>query len=453
MSRISKALINRDFARLWYGQAVSTVGDFVFDTTLILWIAVKLGAGQSWAPAAVAGVALATGIAIFTVGPLAGVFVDRWNHRRTMLGTETIRAILVGGLAALSFLPVSALPVGVWLAVIYVTVFCVNSVGQFFGPSRMATIADIVQGEEDRTKAFGIAQATNSTASVLGPPLAAPLMFTAGFQIALVFNALSYVFSWFAIRSVRARDTSGGDSHEGSSVRKEFTEGLKYFLSNRYLVALVTIAAIAALGTGAINTLGVFFVTDNLHTGASHYGFMSTAYGLGEVAGALLAARVVARLGAKLTTWSALVVSAGVFVLYSRQTSFGVALALAALTTVPVAMLNTSIGPILLGVTPREYLGRAMAVFNPMVEITSMLSTIVAGWLASSVLLHFNGHLAGLHFGRIDTIFAGSGVMLLLAGLYGAFALPSSKNIAAMAKSTSVGEGEDVVVAPRPSGQ
>jgi hypothetical protein len=42
---------NRNFVRLWAGQAVSIVGDFVFDTTLTLWIGVVLlRAGRSLPP-------------------------------------------------------------------------------------------------------------------------------------------------------------------------------------------------------------------------------------------------------------------------------------------------------------------------------------------------------------------------------------------------------------------
>lgn len=434
---MSNALINRDFARLWYGQAVSMAGDFVFDTTVILWIATRLGKGQTWAPAAVAGVALVTGMAIFVVGPVAGVFCDRWNHRRTMLRSETIRALLVGALAALAFLPIDSLPIGAWLAIIYVTVFLVNSTGQFFVPSRMATIGEIVEGETDRAKAFGLSQATASTASVIGPPLAAPLMIGAGIQLALIFNAVSYVVSWFSIKSISKPDTSGGGSHEGSSLRAEFVAGLRYFRSNRYLVALVTLAAIGALGTGAINTLGIFFVTGNLHASSNSYGFMSMAYGIGEVAGALLAAMVVARIGAKHTTWLGISVAGVIFAVYSRQTHFAAAAVLAVLTTIPVGMLNTSIGPILLGVTPREYLGRVVAVFNPITQVASMLSTVLAGWLASTVLVNLNSTVVGNHFGPIDTIFAGAALLLLLAGVYGAFALPSSKQIAAMAQPAS----------------
>lgn len=92
-------LINRDYTRLWYGQAISVLGDYMYDTTLALWVATRLGRGHSWAPAAMSGVLLAAGAAVLVVGPLAGVFVDRWNRKGLMLRTEVVRAVLVGALA------------------------------------------------------------------------------------------------------------------------------------------------------------------------------------------------------------------------------------------------------------------------------------------------------------------------------------------------------------------
>ena len=68
--------INRNFALLWWG-AISNVGDYAWDTALVLWVASFLVAGQSWAPLAVSGVVLAAAIPQIVVGPLAGVFVDR----------------------------------------------------------------------------------------------------------------------------------------------------------------------------------------------------------------------------------------------------------------------------------------------------------------------------------------------------------------------------------------
>ncbi|XXZ47659.1 MFS transporter [Streptomyces cavourensis] len=196
-------LISPDFTRLWFGQAVSSLGDMVFSTTLMLWVATVLAGEETWAPAAVSGVLVAGGTAVLVVGPIAGVFVDRWDKRRIMLGTEVLRGVLVALLTAVAFLPTDALPAGVWLALVYGTVLVLHAAARFFAPARFTIIADLMKGDADRARAAGITQATSQTALILGPPLAAPLFFALGVQWALLFNALSYLVSYLAIRSVR----------------------------------------------------------------------------------------------------------------------------------------------------------------------------------------------------------------------------------------------------------
>src|SRR5205823_4060655 len=111
---LRRALVNRNYAKLWYGQAVSAVGDTIFGTTLVLWVSQVLVRGSAWAPAAVSGILVAAGAAVGLVGPVAGVFVDRWNRKLTMMRTEAIRAAMVTGLTGLSFVPVRDLSSGRW---------------------------------------------------------------------------------------------------------------------------------------------------------------------------------------------------------------------------------------------------------------------------------------------------------------------------------------------------
>jgi hypothetical protein len=99
------AFINRNFALLWWGQAISSIGDYVWDTALVLWIATTLANGQSWAPLAVSGAILAAAIPQIVVGPIAGVFVDRLDKRETMIAMTAIQALL----AALLIVPVTGL--------------------------------------------------------------------------------------------------------------------------------------------------------------------------------------------------------------------------------------------------------------------------------------------------------------------------------------------------------
>src|SRR5215472_1992976 len=76
---------NRNWRLLWLGQSVSLTGDMVFYTTVLLWIATIIARGKTWAPAAASGALIATAVPVLVAGPLAGVWVDRWDRRRTML--------------------------------------------------------------------------------------------------------------------------------------------------------------------------------------------------------------------------------------------------------------------------------------------------------------------------------------------------------------------------------
>jgi MFS family permease len=440
-------LINREFARLWYGQAISQVGDFVFDTTVVLWIVTKLGAGRGWTPAAVSGVLIAAGLAMFAVGPVAGVLVDRWDHRRTMLGTEVLRAILTGALAALAFLPASALPTAAWLTVLYVVVFGVNAAGSFFGPARMAAIGSVVTGEADRARAGGITQSTMAAAGMIGPPLATPLVFGAGVPWAIMINALSYLASYLAIRSVVMTDTASGEAQApaASSFRKEFVEGLRFYKSSPVLVTLLVLALIANSGTGALNTLDIFFVMGNLHSAPKLFGVMGMACGAGSIAGGLLSGKVVGRLGARTAIWATTAAAGLAIVLYARQTSFWAGIPLFFLLGVPLAMVNAAFMPMMYQVVPREFLGRAFSVIIPGIRLVQLLSTIAAGWLMSTVMRHFHADLAGLHLGPIDTVFSVVGILFLVAAVYGAVMLPSkaSTDAAATAPIAEFAEAPD----------
>ncbi len=425
---LQRTLINRNYAKLWYGQAVSAVGDCVFGTTLVLWVSQVLASGQRWAPAAISGILVAVGAAFALVGPVAGVFVDRWDRKATMMRTEVIRAAMVAGLTGLSFVPVRDVSVGLWLAAVYLVVFVLNAAGQFFTLARFATTGDVVHGEQDRTRAVGLAQATTSAAGIIGPLIAAPLLFTVGFRWALAANAASYVVSYLAIRFLRLAPESRPPAPAGAggtSLHKEFSVGLRLFARSRFLVTLLTVTVICQCGTGAINTLNVFFVTRDLHASSHLFGVAETAMGAGFVIGALAAGRMVRWIGARALTWSGLLATGVLAVGYALQRSFPAGLVMLAIYAVPIAMLNTAVAPLLLDAAPREYLGRVMAVFNPVNQFASMLSVVVSGWLTSTVLQSFRASFAGVTINSVSLIFVVAGGLIFVAGIRAFAALPS----------------------------
>src|SRR5204862_2735326 len=88
-------LINRDFTLLWSAQAISKLGDVVFDYTLVFWIATSIAREQRWAPLAVSGIFVATVLPTLGAGRIAGVFVDRCQTSAHMIILDALRAILI----------------------------------------------------------------------------------------------------------------------------------------------------------------------------------------------------------------------------------------------------------------------------------------------------------------------------------------------------------------------
>lgn len=430
---VTRLLVNPNYARLWAGQTVSQVGDFVFDTTLVLWVGAVLLPGNPYAPAAVAGLLLCVSIATLTIGPLAGVFVDRWDRRVTMLRTDLLRAGLIGALSVLAFLPGGLVPVPVTLALIYAAVLLASTAAQFFNPARFALVSDVVTGDADRSRASGIGQATTAVAGIVGPPLAAPLLFSVGLRWALVANALSFVVSYLAVRSVRAsggREAAAAPAVRGG-MRRELVAGLRVIGGSRLLITLFATAVVAQLGTGALNALGLFFVTDNLHVEPKWYGTLDIGLGIGSIAGALAAGFLATRLGSRRVVWIGMLLTGIGIAVYARMTAIGPAIVVQGMLGVPLAALNTAGAPLLMGATPREYLGRVMSVLFPSMQLATIVSVLLAGWLASTVLVGFHAEIAGVRFGRIDTIFLASGVLVMAAGVYAAASLRNAARPAA----------------------
>ncbi len=462
-------LINRSYALLWSGQLISNLGDFVFDTTLVLWVATKIAAGQPWAPLAVSGVLVAATLPIFLVGPIAGVFVDRWNPRRTMMTTDALRAVLIAllllnaDLVPLPFMPGGHLSVVGQLIAIYAVVFLAAVCSQFFNPARSVMIADVVDSVH-LAQAGSLGQVTFALATIAGPPLAAPLLFAFGVQWALLINALSFVVSFLAVATIRsgkarraATDIAaarGQQAAEGgtrpSGVLGEFGQGLRFFLANRILVVLVVAAMIASLGAGALNALDVFFITRDLHAPAQLYGFAGTAYAGGVLLGAILGGVVAVRVGLLRMVWLSLLwMGAGLFV-FSRMTSFPPALIVLLLTGIGQATLNVSLGPLLIQITPINLLGRVSALLNPLVTAASLISIALAGYLASSVLAGLRVSAAGMAFNSLNAIFGSAGLLILLGGVfamlgYRGVSLPAASGLtseAAIGAVVAAGDGQ-----------
>ena len=392
---------NRNWRLLWTGQAVSLTGDNFFDITVLLWVATVLARGRPWGPAAASGVLIAEAVPVLAVGPVAGVWVDRWNRRRTMLASDACRAVVIASLVAVPALGGRLAPAG-QIGFVYAAVAAESCLAQFFNPSRLALLG-LVVAPADRAKASGMLQATSSGAAIAGPLLAAPLLFAAGPQWALIINAVSFCLSFASIWLIRLPADSAVRAVRGPGFRAEFAAGLRFFSRSRVLVALCAGVVITTLGTGALNVLEVFFLRDDLHSAARWLGVLYAAVGAGAVAGAMLGGWAAGRIGAARVFWLGLVAGGARLLGFSQLASLPVAIGVVGLVGVAFGALNAAAPPLLLASIPQRLIGRVMSVFNPIQQIANIASMAAAGALAAAV--------------PVRTIFAVSALLIIAAGL------------------------------------
>lgn len=421
-ARGSGPLISRNFGLLWAGQSISYIGDALLDFTFALWIAFGLGRGQPWAPLAVSGVLAASSVGTLVIGPISGVFVDRWDKRRTMMAVILIQAILTAAL--LLFADLTPLPVfpgghpslAMKLVSLYVVIFLVYGLAQFARAARTALIGDIV-AEPDQPQASGLIETVAGLSFIIGFGVAPLLFVPFGIGVALTVDALSFVVAFLAILAVHAPPSARSVKRgERGNVRREFVAGLRFALGNLVTRTLLITLVIVLFGSGAINALFVFFVAQDLHASEQAIGLFPVVLGVGVVLGSLLGGMLAKHIGLVRIFWGSIILVGIAAIVLSRQTALIPGLICAFLVGIPNGSINVALMPLVLRVTPKEMVGRVMNVIEPAVTVAQVTSIAIFGTLASTVFASFHANLLGQSFDAYDALILLTGLLCLLAG-------------------------------------
>jgi MFS family permease len=239
---------NRDFRLMWLGQVVSQLGDW-FDTIALFTLVLRLtGSGR-----AVGLVLVARFLPSVVLGPLSGVFADRFNRRTLMIWSDIGRALVV-----LGFLFVRR-PEQVWL--VYVLTVLQLGLSSFFEPARSAAIPSIVR-ERELVTANALSSVTWSAMLTLGAAFGGPVTAWFGTDAAFVIDSLTYVLSALLIASVRLPRRPPREKRRLTLSKtlgvSDTLEGLRYVRRRPRVLALLLVKPAWGLGGGILTLLPVF---------------------------------------------------------------------------------------------------------------------------------------------------------------------------------------------------
>ena len=242
------------YRNLFAGQVVSDIGDGI--TLLLLLLVINDLTGST---IALALMAIAEAVPHFTVGLVAGVYVDRWNRRTVMLAADLLRAGIV-----LSFAFVATAGI---VPLLYVLAFAQSSVSTFFRPARGALLPKIVPAE-GLPAANSLAQGSQLIGTVVGAGIAGLLFGTFGSGVVgFGIDAATFVVSFLFIARIAAshgRITAAAHDEAPRDVRRSVLEGLTIVRGSRALSGSLIAAAVSMLGLGAVNVLFVPLIVGDL---------------------------------------------------------------------------------------------------------------------------------------------------------------------------------------------
>src|SRR5271170_2921052 len=172
--------------RLWYAQVISVFGDFLALFAVISILTFKLHATAQQ----VTGVQIAYMLPIAILGILAGVFVDRWPLKPTMVSSDSIRAAL-----CLLLL----LATQIWH--FYAILAAISVVSSFFGPAQGVAIRSAVPLHGLRS-ANELMQQVMFGMRIIGPAIASFMVASFGPKGCYILDSASFIASALLIASV-----------------------------------------------------------------------------------------------------------------------------------------------------------------------------------------------------------------------------------------------------------
>jgi MFS family permease len=375
-------LRHRAFSLLWVAGLISMTGDWLL--AIALPIAVFRLTGSPAATSAVVAVSVASALLF---GAVAGVYVDRWDRRRTLVVANLLQVAAV--------LPLLAVGSADRMWIVLVVAFVESGLSQFVAPAEHALLPRLV-GDDQLGAANSLNTLNSNIARLGGPALGAIVAVTLGLTGASLLDAASFAVAAGLIALIGGRHralaapTAALPSADRVSPlarwRFELGQGLRAISGSRVLRALLVVAVITAVGEGIMGSLFVVFASRGLRGGSSSIGWLMSAQAVGGIIGGVLAATAARRLPPVPTVVAGTMlfglVDLVIFNLPRVTPALAPQLALFVLVGIPGAISLAAMMTLLQSAVEDGLRGRVFAAFGDAEAAASLVGTAVAASLA-----------------------------------------------------------------------
>lgn len=359
------------------------------------WLVFRLsGANANW----LLGVVNFAGLApTFFLGPVAGVFVDRWDRRRVLIATQVLSFVQSAALAVVAFLGEPA-EATVWL-IAGLNLFQ-GVINAFDMPARQALLVEMIEKREDLPNAIALNSSLVNGSRLIGPALSGVVIAAVGEAWCFVIDAVSYLGVIGALLAMHI--ATRPRSHVAASVGQHFVEGLRYAAGFPPIRSLLLLIGVVSFATMPQSVLLPVFAADVLHGSSNTLALLSASMGLGAFGGALYLASRSTVIGLGRVILIANVLLSIGLIGFAESTSTSLSCVLLVLTGAGMMVQMAGANTVIQTLVEEDKRGRVMSFFGMAFQGTAPFGSLLGGWLAAR-------HGA-------SAIVLGSGLIVLAAG-------------------------------------
>ena len=270
------ALSVPNYRRYIAGQAVSLIGTWM-QMTAQSWLVLTL----THSAAALGVIVALQTLPVLLLGPYGGVIADRIDKRRLMVALQSamgVQALVLGVLTVTGV-------VRVWEIGVLAAVLGLNNA--FESPARQSFMLELV-GADHLRNAVSLNSVLVNVARAAGPAVAGILIATVGSGVCFLINAGSFAAVVFSLATMDR--TALNPTRPAPRARGQLREGLRYVRGAPELAIPLMMMAVVGCLTYEFQVSLPVMASRGLHAGATGYGFMTAAMGIGAVAGGLFVA-------------------------------------------------------------------------------------------------------------------------------------------------------------------
>lgn len=402
------------FRKLWNSMAFSSFGDWLglLATTAM---ALELSGGDySKANFAIAGVFIVRLLPAVILGPIAGVFADRFDRRRLMIFCDIFRFGL--------YLSIPIVGNYFWL---YTATILVECFTLFWSPAKEATVPNMVPknklesaNQVSLLAAYGTAPIAAIVFSLLalvsvGTTSILPAEYSSTADLALYINAISFLYTAWIVYQLREIPKGPGKSGVASeNIGRSLYEGFKFVSGSKIIRGLIFGMLGAFFAAGAVIGLARTFVGD-LNAGDAAYGILFGAVFTGLALGISLGPKVFAQFSRRRIFGVTLTISSSFLILLSLMTNLVLAIFITVLLGA-FAGISWVTGFTMLGLeVADEVRGRTFAFVQSLIRVSLVFVLAVAPLVAAAIGRHT------YKFENFEVTYNGAAFTMFAAGIIG----------------------------------